>query len=919
MRINRIEFQAVGPFAGKHEINFDQLGDSALFLIDGPTGAGKSTIIDAITYAIYGQMAGSESDATRMRSNHAKPDIETYVDLTFSTQHGQYRVRRTPAFDRPKSRGTGLTEQKATVLVEQLMPDGSRKNLGFQFLEAGKALGERIGLSREQFVQTVVLPQGEFAQFLRAGTKERQPLLERIFATEIYAKVVDVLKEQAKSAREATEAASIGVRTSLAALKASVLLDDDVYAEYEQLAFSSSTHELFVEALAQGLAQVEGEHAVAQKAFEVRQSQRAKLLSELSARQAEKAVLDRARDSDADLTSAQEALAALVGEIDTDALKVELGNIPKVSKSNEVDWAKTHAALQALIVEIRQVRKLDAEMPAKEQAREQAEARLVDLKLEIEATQKAIKKELPTAIKLLRAEHTSAVKALPDVAQVREKLEKLEQELEMAESLTKAETDQADLVASAEKAKAKTSEALKFFKSQSDARFANMASELAIELEDGKPCQVCGSKEHPHPAQLGDQAVTSDDLQKADSKVAKARDAQVKCDTAVTAGATLIATLKKQVKRSVEQIEVDLEAQQKTLEGETLARAEAERLAEELEGLEGELVEANGTLGNLTVEEATVATNLQALADEIADITSQSNELKGKHESTGHRWALLAQLEPAVKAIIDAEVVVTVNRDLHAAAKAAADALPAGESVGNVDSAKLAIDQDQPIFDAALTLKTQAEQKANAFAAQFKEIIAHATHRLDVEGDNAELLELSKWADGSNKLGQKLPAFVLQTMFEEVVTAANSRFTAILEGRYELQIPDDDPGRKGSRGLGLAVFDRTTETLRKTTTLSGGEQFCASLSLALGLSDVVLSNSSGLSIDTFFIDEGFGTLDSDRLGQVMQMLDGLKTDGRAVGLISHVEEMKSAIAERIDVRQLEKGGSSTLSVNWMNG
>jgi len=202
MRINSLRFQAIGPFPGEHFIDFDQLGDSALFLIDGPTGAGKSTIIDAITYAIYGEMAGSQSDAGRMRSMHAGPATQSWVELVFSNQNGTYKVKRAPSYFRAAKRGGGVTKEDPSIKVEEQLPNGGWKDLGFQWQSATAKLTEIVGLKREQFAQTVVLPQGEFANFLRASTATRQELLEKIFNTQLYKRVADDLKEKSDAAKK---------------------------------------------------------------------------------------------------------------------------------------------------------------------------------------------------------------------------------------------------------------------------------------------------------------------------------------------------------------------------------------------------------------------------------------------------------------------------------------------------------------------------------------------------------------------------------------------------------------------------------------------------------------------------------------------------------------------------------------------
>ncbi len=917
MRINHLELQAVGPFPSKHVIDFDQLGESALFLIDGPTGAGKSTLIDAITYAIYGQMAGSESDSTRMRSTHAKPETETYVDLVFSTQSGKYRVRRAPAYDRPKSRGTGVTAEKASVLVEQLMPDGSKKNFAFQFKEAATFLADRIGLSREQFVQTVVLPQGEFAKFLRADTKERQPLLERIFATEIYARVADVLKDQASSAKKESEAATTELKEAIVALVASAALDEEVADTLAELSEQSSTHESLVAQLQLAMAEVKTSNAAAKSVFDVEQAERHRLTEKLEARRGESAIMAGLELATADHLAAAQVFTEAAAHADLDAIAVELGKEMPKSKAGKHDFELVLDRLRELQRLVDEALALEKALPNKANDLDEMTSKLLALSKELGDADVAVKKTLPVAIQAAKAKVEEKAKNLPDPEAVSAKILQLEEEMGLIASLEAAQSKQEKLDAAAEKAKGKAHDAVQAAQQSSASRYANMAAELALELEDGKQCRVCGSLEHPSPAPMADDAVTQEDMQNADKLAEAASKAFAAADKAAAEGKAAIAQIAKQVKRKLEAVTSELSVEVGKREGFEAAATQLSASKGELKSLEDELAETNSRRTEVTAEIAALKISQKALSEELAEGRANIKAMVHFHPNLIARKQVLAEQASLLRELNAAETALNAKAAALEAAKLLASTLPKEPCVGDVETAREELAAHQRTYDEALAQKTIAQQALKSFNTHFNEIITRADNRIAVEGDSAHLVALSKWAEGANKLGQKLPAFVLQTMFEEVVTAANARFTSILEGRYELRIPDDDPARKGSKGLGLAVFDRPAQSLRKTTTLSGGEQFCASLSLALGLSDVVLSNASGLSIDTFFIDEGFGSLDSGRLSQVMQMLDGLKADGRAVGLISHVEELKTAITERIDVRQDESTNMSTLSVNWM--
>jgi exonuclease SbcC len=322
------------------------------------------------------------------------------------------------------------------------------------------------------------------------------------------------------------------------------------------------------------------------------------------------------------------------------------------------------------------------------------------------------------------------------------------------------------------------------------------------------------------------------------------------------------------------------------------------------------------------------------LLEESGNLKSETTELENKikaseaslkleildYKSVSARLQILESLAELLLEIDQANQNTEIAKQTATTERLELEKLPKHDSFGKIEDAEAQLEAHKGAYESAVATGASTLKAANSLASGIKQLKSLQGTRNKVSGSNKAIIDLAKWADGSNNLSQKLPAFVLQAMFEEVVDAANSRFSTILEGRYELRIPETEVGPKttrGTKGLDLVVRDRLTEMDRKPSTLSGGEQFCAALSLALGLSDIVLSNNSGLSIDTFFIDEGFGSLDSDRLSQVMQMLDRLKADGRTIGLISHVDEMKAAIAEHVDVKPIGASGKSTISVSWM--
>jgi exonuclease SbcC len=265
------------------------------------------------------------------------------------------------------------------------------------------------------------------------------------------------------------------------------------------------------------------------------------------------------------------------------------------------------------------------------------------------------------------------------------------------------------------------------------------------------------------------------------------------------------------------------------------------------------------------------------------------------------------------------DLIVSVEqaRGALAAAKTELSKLPKHKDFGRENDAASLLETLKPVRDTAVSLVSSQKLRVKSFVEGTKKVTEIQKRRSKLISGSADLINLAKLANGDNPAKQNLPTYVLQSMFEDVLVAANSRFENVLEGRYRFEASEIQGSMAKKQGLGLSIHDQRRNKSLNPTALSGGESFCAALSLALGLSDVVRANQGGIAIDTFFIDEGFGSLDPTRLNQVISVLTQLKMEGRTIGLISHVEEMKEAIQEKIEVRPVEQSGPSTLTVNWM--
>lgn len=910
MRIERIEFEAIGPFAGKHDIDLNQLGESALFLIDGPTGAGKSTILDAITFAIYGDTSGSESDKSRMRSQYAKPTQESWVRLTFSTPNGTYRIRRSPEFQQPKTRGVGTRKVNGTAQFQKL--DGSNEWVTEfeQITDSSKAALKAVGLTKTQFAQTVLLPQGEFDTFLKSDSKDRQELLSKIFNTERFTKFRENLKARAKAVEAEIAALSNDVVQKASTIDTIFGLFDDESEALRALAKEQTkTKELFD--LIESFEIDSKERLIASRAALVVADAAFKLANEdLELRKRELEAQNALEKATAEATATKNEMDAAVMEAKSlaKAHKFEFAEDETwQARSNKV--AANLSSLEDLLREEEDLesRQADAQEKSEKligatQSLQNYEDLAISLPRESGILEAEKKKLEPSAKKLEKlqsdcealAETEEAIKVLDGLKAELPKAKKLSSEL--AEKALKAEEVRHGLVA---------------------ARLANMAGELAEKLKAGEPCGVCGSLDHPNPTKLSKKAITQEEIDKAESdaksqakKANAAKEALTKLNTEIESNTKNLKVKPDEFEAKYAKATAELEKSEEANERIAAIDQEMANLKEKIEK-NRELKEREATsVATQSSELATLKKSIAAATEKIAAKASPYKTIAEKFDAT-------EELADAISAVVVADgkykeklaVIKEREIDFKKLAKSA--------DFANTAKAQSAVNDSKPEYERLLKLVDGIEKCLKAFTPAYKNLKDAVGARAKLSSGSEQIKNLAKLADGENPLRQPIDTFVLQAMFRQVLEAGNKRFLNLLEGRYTFELDEVGSDGRSKQGLGLSVLDRNTGEKRSTKTLSGGEAFCASLSLALGLSDIVRAESGGLAIDTFFIDEGFGSLDGERLNQVNNMLSRLQAEGRTIGLISHVAEMKETINEKVDVQPSKTDGPSSLKVNWM--
>jgi len=1068
MHLHALTFQAIGPFAGRHRLDLATLGASGIFLLDGPTGAGKSTIIDTVVFALYGKVASEAASDDRIRSAYAAGDVESFVDLVLEVPAGVFRVRRTPEYRRPKKRGEGTTTQQASVRLWRLpaVPafedeDPAGELLSARLDEAGAEIQRLVGLDRRQLVQTVVLPQGEFASFLRAEPEKRRDLLQKVFGTEVYERTAVRLGELARAARGRTESARQSVTGAVEHFAgAAGLAADDARsvreAAQDDARVRRATQDEVDALLADrdpaptesgsppgpddgaGTASPDaaggdaaGVHAVALAHVRRREDDADALVgAELAATAALVAARDR-WDAERATAAAVERRAALRAEgarlageeplvaahrarleaaaraavVAPAARAAAAASATLVAATEHQELARTgvpatlatadESTLEAVrsdvltaVVRVRRLLPVGAALPGRE--RELADGRKeVERAAEDRRRLLAELADRPAARDALRraaADHAEAAGRLGELQ------ERAARARAVASAATAAGTVADDLVgaqAARDAAAVAAGTAVDAERAVRTARIAGMAGELATDLVATEPCPVCGSCEHPRPAAVTDAHATQEDVEAAEAarvaaeaalhdasarvatlteRLAALREAAEGLDggTAQAVVAAVVAEVDaaRQAASYREAAERDLaEHDAATRELEERAAALAEEVAAGTSRLDG--LEVAVAADRAEIERETAGA--LALVGASPDLTAVADVEGGPRNPVAVLAAALDDRARAVAALAEARAAVTAarrdveRRDAETAALVAdggfvdaADALAAvlddaertgmeaevsryatglamlragladpsvaalpEDVVADVDGARAAVTEaEAAVRTVARRHEFAARQAAAARAAA--DAIGTAVDAWHAARDDAapvtRMAALAAGTGSDNAHALSLATFVLVQRFEDVVAAANERLAEMSSGRYELvRSTSREDVRSRRTGLAMKVLDHVTERERDPRTLSGGETFYVSLCLALGLADVVSAEAGGVELGTLFVDEGFGSLDDRTLEVVLGALGRLRAGGRVVGVVSHVEALKQAVAERVEVRRAP-GGGSTLTV-----
>ena len=1088
MILHTLEFEAFMAYPKRQEINFDTLNSAGVFLLNGPTGAGKTTILDAICYALYGETS-SDRESAKLHSTYAAHSGTKPRVLLDVTLHGKrLRIDRTPAYNKPITRGARkgqMREESAKATLAELAPGADPADekawtpISSSVAEVNRTIAERTHLTKEQFLKVVLLPQGQFAQFLKSKPKERKELLKKMFPVEHYEQLFAALTEEAKTAQqevaqdENTQRGYIErARAEMLALQA---LLDAVDTDVEGTDTEGSAVEEFVEAgedpenltaesvtaetldawVAGGVERAretstrekqeqqrltdeadQNTRLLAERAqlqadwreYEQLCERRTRLTERADEHKAQREELAQARAAAplhaqyAQVHAESQALAARQQEQAACASALEEnGNAllaalrdenisPETTFPEETTFAalpslepaEQEIQLEALLDTLRALQKKDAQLADEEAAAaallkqanslEQDKSRAEKTLNDLTAQAEQLAEEL-AGYSTADEERTLAAHLVTEAQQKHDVAQQMQQKLDAASAAVAEAEKQSKRTATAEqkaqeKWQASAQQALaatEEFKNLQVLRLAQASSLLARELKDGEPCAVCGSVEHPAPAQIaeGEQLVERADLDAAKEREDKAhkqaRTHELAKDRAAKAhqeASEALAAARTQYETLVAQGECDVEQ----------TAAQLQQAQTRLAQAQSRVTARDGVL----VKVERVRAEQQKAQEALRTIESAAVEAQTRHRDAAARCeAAAAELAPARAAVGFAQRVEAVEgyrvahqrlaravlllgqaRERHALAAAQAERLLAESSFESAELVQAAVRTPERVdaleqavaayeLEHARLLEGFGREAIVAVAARAAageqapddlqgvreqvEQLRAAAHRLTLrEGERESMLRslhvlrgeyaafraktaqrydraqmlanLAAAARGDTLGGYEhqvdLVSYVLGAEFERILRSASLHLDRMSEGRYGMVFSDHRA--KGSRsggGLNLEITDTWTGEPREASSLSGGESFLASLSLALGLAEVVQANNGGIELDTLFIDEGFGTLDAETLDMVMGTIESLRDSGRTIGLISHVEEMKNRIPAQIVVEKGQNGSS----------
>ena len=915
MRPLKLTLSAFGPYAGKTDFDFDKLGTGGLYLITGDTGAGKTTIFDAITYALYGDPSGNNREVSMFRSKYADLETPTFVKLTFKYKDNEYVVKRNPEYERASQRGSGVTKQ--TAGVELTLPDGKVLT---KTKEVDTAIKNIMGIDKNQFCQIAMIAQGDFLKLLLAPTKDRIEIFRHIFKTKLYSDLQNKLKQEASSLdnnclqiRQSITQYIAGIDCDESSLhcvqvskaKNNELPIDECISLLENLLAEDSQSE---EKTAEKILNIEKQADTIKLNIQQGESiSRAKLLLEQT-----QALLEK-------LSSEKITLAAALDEENKRSVEIE-----KLTKDS--------ATISAQLPEYDELSQKQAALAKNISLIEKNNLTLNKAKTDIDTLKSQIE-SLSAEAKTLEKCGEQKIILENNILSLNDRLSKLQQLLQSMEALKKNHEEHKKAVQIYKEKQANVDSLDASYKAGHKLYLDAQAGILAESLEEDMPCPVCGSLSHPKKASKPVDVPTKEELDAlqnrlsaANKEVERASQAAGKLNGAINE--KMEATL-----TSIKELLGDINMNSAT----DIAKENISELQSKIKSINSEIEQLSKNISRKDSIEKILPQStkrLEELQDSINTIsntvttyTSENKAIEERIKSLKSKLLFSSKLEADAKIKSNNDTVLKIQNAIELATKrlnecneklASTTATKAelskqldGKEEINLENEKIKLNELEGNIRRLRAYKEEIHSRIVNNQSNYKNIKLKSDELIEAEKQYTIVKSLSDTANGNITGKDKimLETYIQMHYFDRIISRANARLVIMTGGQYDLVRRKEAASKMGQSGLDLDVIDHYNGTERSVKSLSGGESFKASLALALGLSDEIQSSAGGIQLDTMFIDEGFGSLDEDSLSQAMNALASLASSNKLIGIISHVGELKQKIDKQIIVKKDKTGGS----------
>lgn len=933
MRPIELKMSAFGPFAGLTTLRLDALGTDGLYLITGDTGAGKTTIFDAIIYALYGEASGNIRTTDMLRSKYANADTATFVELTFVFKDKTYIVRRNPEYLRPSKRGEGRFT-KESAKAQLTMPD---KEVITGLVSVNNKIIEIIGLNKNQFSQIAMLPQGEFMRLLLADTKQRIEIFREIFDTEPYLLLQDRIKRDANELYRLVS----DYKKSMAQYVADVYCDEN--SEYNQALINiKNDSQMSIKEILDIIDKVIAQDKSCADEYDKAIISIDKGIDQLNSKLTIAIQTERIKD---DYKSALTQLNNFTEEYEN-VYSIYKAECEKDSERNELSLNIEKSSEKLESYELLEKYKKDYEKKL-----DKINNITQDIHEDTNSLNECIKQidNCKKEAEILKNTELEIEKLNSKISDIIKKKEGVEYLKDVFERKIKAVSQADEAKDRYMSAFAAYEEANNRYLKMEKAFFNEQAGIMAAALEEGQPCPVCGSVTHPVPAVAGDDAPTEMQLKKYKIYV---EDKSKECSELSSQSGLLSGQAESMNNMFFSSI-VNFNTQWKealdnSSDDETIRVDIIQLLADLGKILDEAMLEKKNADENISKYNNLIKmlSDYDKKVEQFKDkINKSKNELAILSTQNENMQKQISQLEKelgnkdimqAKKLINDMKLKKVQLDKAYEAAKKQYDEYTINiktlknrisdlqKQISHTDKQKTP-DIDIPMYEKQLEdmkkerLKLREKKNIVDIRIANNEKIYKSIERVNEKSEKSEkhyswLRTLSDTVNGSlsGKSRIKLETYVQMSFFDRIIMRANTRFMRLTDGQYELKRSDSKDNYKNQTGLELDIIDHYNGTIRSVKSLSGGEAFEASLSMALGMSDEIQSRSGGIQIDTMFIDEGFGSLDDESLSQAVKVLNSLSSSDRLIGIISHVSVLKDRIDKQIVVSKGKTGGSSAV-------